>query len=190
MEDKFVRYSKLYVLLFLLFLSVPVIIGLIIGAFYGISRLFSSAPIDLVYELFILSIPAAVFSAVYVIFFRRTAWHPVWPVRFISKDHLSDRHGQLRPVPGMGYDHILHTPRTGYKWLLLLQHLFSVWQYSSHVPGGHYAGIHYGKGTGLGREKKGKGCELTELKKFPSCEHRTGTTLTLKQPTWISVDYS
>lgn len=85
MEDKFVRYSKLYVLLFLLFLSVPVIIGLIIGAFYGISRLFSSAPIDLVYELFILSIPAAVFSAVYVIFFRRTAWHPVWPVRFISK---------------------------------------------------------------------------------------------------------
>ena len=38
MEDRFVKYSKLYALIFLLFLSVPVILGLIVAAFYGISK--------------------------------------------------------------------------------------------------------------------------------------------------------
>ena len=85
MDDKFTRYSKLYVLIFLMFLSVPVLFALVIGIFYGFSKLVSSAPVDVIFELFIISIPAAVFSTAYVIFYRRTGKHPLAAIRIFSK---------------------------------------------------------------------------------------------------------
>ena len=85
MEDRFIKYSKLYALIFLLFLSVPVILGLIIAAFYGISKLVSSSVADIVFGLSLVTLAPALFSAVYVIFFKRTKSHPVAAVRGISK---------------------------------------------------------------------------------------------------------
>lgn len=85
MEDKFVRYSSLYLLVLLLFLAVPVTIGLIFGAFYGFAKLTSSGPGDVVYSLVIICLPSALFTAVYYIFFRRTGRHPSPLVRYISR---------------------------------------------------------------------------------------------------------
>jgi hypothetical protein len=85
MEDKFTRYSKLYFLIFLLFLSVPVIIGLIIGTFWGFSKVLSVAPTEMIYTLLIMSVPCAIFSSAYYIFFRRTRFHPSNVVRVISR---------------------------------------------------------------------------------------------------------
>lgn len=85
MEDKFIRYSKLYFLVFLLFLSVPVIIGLIIASLWGFSKVISSAPMDVVFELLIMSIPCAIFASAEYIFFRRTRFHPSNVVRVISR---------------------------------------------------------------------------------------------------------
>ncbi len=84
MEDKFIRYSKLYILLFLLFLSVPVIIGLIIATFYGFSKLVSLAPAETIFELLIITIPASLFTTIYLFFARKTKFHPSIPVRIIS----------------------------------------------------------------------------------------------------------
>ena len=84
MEDKFVRYTKLYILIFLMFLSIPVIIGLVIGIFYGFSKLISSGPVDFTFQLLILSLPAAVFISVYIIFLKRTKQHPSSIVRICS----------------------------------------------------------------------------------------------------------
>ena len=85
MDDQFTKYSKLYVLIFLLFLSVPVILGLIVAAFYGISKLVSSSVVDIIFGLGLVTLAPALFSAVYVIFFKRTKKHPVAAVRIISK---------------------------------------------------------------------------------------------------------
>lgn len=85
MEDKFTRYSKLYVLIFLLILSIPIGIGLIIALCFGVSKLVSSAPVDIVYELLIISLPATIFSTAYIIFYKRTKTHPVSTVRIISR---------------------------------------------------------------------------------------------------------
>ena len=85
MEDKFVRYSKLYILVFLMFLAIPVTIALIIGFFYGFSKLISSAPVDVIFEMLIVSIPAAIFTSAYVIFFKRTKQHPSPVVRIVSR---------------------------------------------------------------------------------------------------------
>jgi hypothetical protein len=84
MEDRFVKYSKLYALIFLLFLAVPVMLGIIIAAFYGISKLVSSSIVDIVFGLGVVTLAPALFSAVYVIFFKRTKRHPVAWVRIIS----------------------------------------------------------------------------------------------------------
>lgn len=84
MEDKFVRYTKLYILIFLMFLSIPVIIALLIGIFYGFSKLISSGPVDFIFQLLILSMPAAVFIAAYSIFLKRTKQHPSSIVRICS----------------------------------------------------------------------------------------------------------
>ncbi len=84
MEDRFIRYSKLYALIFLLFLSVPVFIGLIVFLFYGVSKLVSSTITDIIFGLGIVTIPAALFLTVYLIFFRRTKHHPASWVRYIS----------------------------------------------------------------------------------------------------------
>lgn len=85
MDDQFTKYSKLYALIFLLFLSVPVMLALIVAAFYGISRLVSSSVVDIIFGLGVVTLGPALFSAVYVIFFKRTKKHPVAWVRIISK---------------------------------------------------------------------------------------------------------
>jgi hypothetical protein len=85
MEDRFLKYSKLYILIFLLFLSVPAIIGLIGFLFYGFSKLVSSSIVDILFGLGIITIAPALFSSVYFIFFKRTRQHPVAVVRIISR---------------------------------------------------------------------------------------------------------
>ena len=85
MEDRFVKYSKLYALIFLLFLCIPVFLGIMIAAFYGISKLVSSSIVDVIFGLSVVTLAPALFSSVYVIFFKRTTSHPVAAVRIISK---------------------------------------------------------------------------------------------------------
>jgi hypothetical protein len=85
MEDRFIKYSKLYALIFLLFLCVPVFLGLLIAAFYGISKIVSSTVADISFGLGVVSLAPAVFMSVYFIFFKRTKNHPVSIVRIISK---------------------------------------------------------------------------------------------------------
>jgi hypothetical protein len=68
-----------------MFLSVPVILGLIIAAFYGISKLVSSSFVDIIFGLGIITLAPALFSAVYFIFFKRTKDHPIATVRIVSK---------------------------------------------------------------------------------------------------------
>lgn len=85
MEDRFVKYSKLYALIFLMFLAVPVTLGIIVAAFYGISKVVSSSVVDVIFGLGVITLAPALFSAVYVIFFKRTRKHPVAAVRIISK---------------------------------------------------------------------------------------------------------
>lgn len=85
MDDRFTKFSKLYFLIFGLFLSVPVITALIIGFFYGFFKIFASRPLDVFYELLVLVIPAALFGAVYYIFISRTKKHPSIPVKVISQ---------------------------------------------------------------------------------------------------------
>ena len=85
MEDKFTKYSKLYVLIFLLFLCVPVLLGLVIAAFYGISKLVSSTVADITFGLGVVSLAPAIFMSVYFIFFKRTRKHPARAVKIISQ---------------------------------------------------------------------------------------------------------
>lgn len=85
MDDRFTKYSKLYILIFGLFLAVPVIIALFIGFFYGFFKIFASHPLDVFYELVVVVIPPALFAAVYYIFFKRTKQHPSKPVKLLSQ---------------------------------------------------------------------------------------------------------
>lgn len=85
MEDRFIKYSKLYALIFLLFLCIPVFLGIVVAAFYGISKLVSSSIVDIIFGLGVVTLAPALFSAVYVIFFKRTKKHPVSAVRVVSK---------------------------------------------------------------------------------------------------------
>ncbi len=85
MDDRFTKYSKLYFLIFLLFLTVPVIFALVIGIFYGFSTLISSKPVDIIFELLIIAIPPAVFATVYYIFIKRTMNHPSAIIKIISQ---------------------------------------------------------------------------------------------------------
>ena len=84
MEDRFIKYSKLYILIFLLFLAVPVILGLLVAAFWGISKVVSSNAADLIFGLGTITMLPAIFSSVYVIFFKRTKQHPSAVVRIVS----------------------------------------------------------------------------------------------------------
>ena len=68
-----------------MFLSIPVIIGTLIWLFYGFSKIISLGPADTVFQLLIISLPAALFSTVFIIFFKRTAKHPSAIVRICSK---------------------------------------------------------------------------------------------------------
>ena len=85
MEDRFIKYSKLYAIIFLMFLAVPVLLGLIIAAFYGVSKLVSSSVADISFGRAMVALAPAILSAVYVIFFIRTKNHPVAAVRIISQ---------------------------------------------------------------------------------------------------------
>jgi len=85
MEDRFLKYSKLYILIFLLFLAIPVILGLLVITFYGFSKLVSSNVVDIIFGLGVITLAPALFSSVYVVFFKRTKQHPVATVRIISK---------------------------------------------------------------------------------------------------------
>ena len=85
MEDRFTKYSQLYFLIFLLFLSVPVTFSLVIGLLYGVSTLVSSRPVDIIFEVVIISIPPAVFGTAFSIFSKRTRSHPSAIVRMISQ---------------------------------------------------------------------------------------------------------
>ncbi|MFN8252608.1 MAG: hypothetical protein U0V75_12080 [Ferruginibacter sp.] len=85
MEDRFTKYSKLYFLVFGLFLAVPVIVALFIGFFYGFFKVFASHPVDVFYELVVVALPPALFAAVYYIFISRTKKHPSCPVKIISQ---------------------------------------------------------------------------------------------------------
>ena len=85
MEDRFLKYSKLYVIIFLMFLAIPVMLGLIIALFYGVSKLVSSNVADITFGLGVVTLAPAILSAVYYIFFKRTTHHPVAAVRLISK---------------------------------------------------------------------------------------------------------
>ncbi len=84
MEDRFIKYSKLYALIFLMFLAIPVILGLLIATFYGISKLVSSSVVDIIFGLGVITLAPALFSSVYVIFLKRTKQHPSAIVRAIS----------------------------------------------------------------------------------------------------------
>lgn len=84
MEDKFIKYIKLSVIIFLLFLAVPVTISIAIGVFYGFGRLVSSSWANTLSEIIVISMPALVFMTAYTIFFRRTKFHPSKIVRGIS----------------------------------------------------------------------------------------------------------
>lgn len=85
MDNRFTKYSKLYVIIFLLFLSVPVILALLVAFFWGLSKIVSSNVADIVFGLGLITIAPAIFSTAYLIFFKRTATHPVASVRTISK---------------------------------------------------------------------------------------------------------
>jgi hypothetical protein len=85
MEDRFAKYSKLYFLIFLLFLSIPVIFGSVMALLYGVSKLVSSKPVDILFELVVISIPPAVFATAYYIFIKRTKKHPSAVVKAISQ---------------------------------------------------------------------------------------------------------
>ena len=85
MDDRFTKFSKLYFLVFLLFLSVPVAFSLVMSVFYGFSKLISSRPVDIIFELVVITIPAAVFSSAYYIFSKRTKTHPSVVVRVTSQ---------------------------------------------------------------------------------------------------------
>lgn len=85
MEDRFLKYSKLYLLIFLLFLAIPVLFGLMAGLMYGVSKLVSSSIADMTFELVVVVLPAAVFSTVYYIFFKRTKKHPDIIIKSLSQ---------------------------------------------------------------------------------------------------------
>ena len=84
MEDKFIRYTKLYFIILLMFLAVPLIIALLVWTFWGFSKLISYGPAEFIFELLMITMPSAVFSSAYLIFFKRTKKHPVPAVRVFS----------------------------------------------------------------------------------------------------------
>lgn len=85
MDDRFLKYSKLYIIIFLMFLAIPVILGLLIVTFYGVSKLVSSSIVDIIFGLGVITLAPALFSSVYVIFFKRTKQHSSATVRIISR---------------------------------------------------------------------------------------------------------
>jgi hypothetical protein len=84
MEDKFLKFSKLYLYIFLAAFALVLGIALLIGLFYGFSKVVSSHPVDVAFELIVIGIPTIIFTTAYIIFFRRTKTHPSKIVQYIS----------------------------------------------------------------------------------------------------------
>lgn len=85
MEDRFTKYSKLYFLIVGAFLLIQLALAVLIGLFYGFSKIFASRPLDIFYELLVMALPPALFTGVYYIFIRRTKKHPAKAVKIISQ---------------------------------------------------------------------------------------------------------
>ena len=84
MDDKFLKYSKLYGYIFLALFAFVIGVALLIATFYGFSKILSSRPVDVAFELIVIARPAIVFSTAYIIFFKRTKSHPNKVVKYIS----------------------------------------------------------------------------------------------------------
>ncbi len=84
MDDRFIKYTKLSLIIFLLFLAIPVGFSLVFGIFYGLSAVISSKPVDLIFEIFVISFPPLIFCTAYSIFFVRTKSHPSTFVKYFS----------------------------------------------------------------------------------------------------------
>ena len=84
MDDKFLKYSKLYGYIFFALFAFVIAVALLIATFYGFSKILSSRPVDVAFELIVIAIPAIVFSTAYIIFFKRTKSHPNKVVKYIS----------------------------------------------------------------------------------------------------------
>ena len=81
-DGKIIRLSGFLLLSVIGFLLAVCLIFISVRLFFG---LLSYIPwLTYIYVLFILSVPAAVFVSVFLIFFRRTHFHPAKAVRFIS----------------------------------------------------------------------------------------------------------
>jgi len=85
MDNRFTKYSKLYFLIFGLFLTVPLFLALTIAFFYGFFKVFASKPLDIFYEIVIMILPPAFFAAVHYIFFRRSQDHTAKIIRTVSR---------------------------------------------------------------------------------------------------------
>jgi hypothetical protein len=68
-----------------MFLAVPVILATVIVIFWGASKLVSSSYVDVIFGFGVVTLPPALFSSVYVIFFKRTKQHPEAWVRVLSR---------------------------------------------------------------------------------------------------------
>ncbi|MGC4104212.1 hypothetical protein [Ferruginibacter sp.] len=84
MEDRFTKYTRLYILIFLSFFCGIIAIALVLAGLYGFFKMIASRPLEIAFQVSIIAIPPAIFCAVYYIFTRRTPKHPSAVVRGIS----------------------------------------------------------------------------------------------------------
>ena len=85
-EATFEKYLQLLGLLLLTAIGLTVAFILLLVGFRGLFGVFNTLPwIAFIYRSLLLIVPFAVFVPVYIIFFRRTAGHPVAAIRLISR---------------------------------------------------------------------------------------------------------
>ena len=56
MDDKFLKYSKLYGYIFFALFAFVIGVALLIATFYGFSKILSSRPVDVAFELIVIGI--------------------------------------------------------------------------------------------------------------------------------------
>ena len=83
-EDKFIRFTKLYALILLTIIGAAAIIAGIFWTFYGFAKIVDKGPVDTIFGFFTLLIPVAILLSAFIIFAFRTRKHPVAIVRYIS----------------------------------------------------------------------------------------------------------
>ena len=85
MQDRHGNYIRLFGTLFFTFIGFIVAILLTVLVMRGVFGLLNFIPgLVNIFTLFIISVPAALFISVYIIFLRRTGTHPSAPARVIS----------------------------------------------------------------------------------------------------------